>query len=105
MVVSFGFQREVERGAGVDRALRPDLSAVALDDSLDDGQTHTGAFELVVVVQPLERIEEFGRVLRIESGAVVADVENPRSAVGRRANLDARPGTLPVYLKALSIRF
>jgi hypothetical protein len=63
----------VERSASIDGRLGPDAPAVALDDSLHDGEADTGAFEVLGAVHPLKYAEQFAGVLGIEADSVVAD--------------------------------
>src|SRR5690606_14198874 len=65
-------QREIERRSASGLGLRPDASAVPLDDLLDDGETHAHAFELARLVQSLEYTEELAGVTHVEAHAVVA---------------------------------
>lgn len=55
---------------------RPDPPSVAMDDALDRGQSDTGAIEFLDRVQSLERAKQLVRVLHLETGAIVAHVEN-----------------------------
>ena len=48
---------EIKRCAFFRLALRPDATAVAVNDALHDGQAHARAFKLLRAVQPLENTE------------------------------------------------
>src|SRR6266850_808900 len=47
---------------------------MAMNDALNGRQPDTGAWELRLRMQPLEGTEQFVRVLRIETGAIVPHV-------------------------------
>ena len=64
---------EIKRRPFIEFGLRPDPSAVPLDDALDQGQAHAGSFKLIIAVQPLEDAEEFVGVFRVEADAIVLD--------------------------------
>src|SRR5438105_1765111 len=81
---------EIERGTRARAGLSPDAAAVAADDAVHGGQADAGALEFGRGVQPLEGLEKLVGEGHVESGAVVADVEDPRAAIGRRA--DPHPG-------------
>ena len=66
------FQREIERCALVEFALRPGAPAVPGDDAADVGQADAGAFKLLDRVQALEHAEKFVAILRVEPDAIVA---------------------------------
>ena len=75
----------------IELCLAPDAAAVTVNNSLNDRQTHAGAFEFGGPVQPLKDAEKFGRILHVETGAVVLDVINDfRIGIGRQALLAAR---------------
>ncbi len=65
---------------------------MAGDDALGVGEADAGAFEIAGVVESLKDAEQFRGVLRVEAGAVVADVEDVLGEVGvverERADLD-----------------
>ena len=67
---------EIESGAPIDFAFGPYSASVTLNDTLHDGQADAGALELLSAVKSLEDAEEFFRVSRIESRAVVPDKIN-----------------------------
>src|SRR4051812_46399626 len=64
--------REVERRTTSRLGLGADLAAVPAYDPLDDREPDAVAFELRGGMQPLKGDEQLVRVLRVESGAVVA---------------------------------
>src|SRR5882724_12844771 len=70
-------QGEIERSAFIQPGLSPDASPMAMHNSLDNGQTHPGSFELLLAVQPLENTEEFIGVFHVKPRAVVFDKINP----------------------------
>src|SRR4051812_41841782 len=93
-------ERKVKDRALVERALGPDLSTVAVDDPLNDGEPHPSAWKLARGVQPLENAEEPVGILRVEPRTVVADVIDGFVALAERAakldtSLDAFRGVLP----------
>lgn len=53
--------------------MRRDRPAMDLYDALADGETHSRPFVRILPVQPLERIKDSVRELRVESHAVVLD--------------------------------
>src|SRR6202022_1785057 len=65
-------QREIKGGAALQRSLRPDAAAMAMDDPLHNGQSNAGSFEFIGAMQPLEHAKEFVCVLHVKSGSVVA---------------------------------
>src|SRR5947207_12459727 len=81
-------QGEIKRGAFIEFAFRPNLAAVPMDDALDEGQAHARAFEFFLVVQPLKNAEEFVRVLRIETDAVVLVIISVAAGVAGAADFD-----------------
>src|SRR5258708_5811609 len=83
---------ERESRAAADGAFRPNPAPVPGEDALDGGQADAVALELVRVVQPLERLEQFVRVGGIETGAVVADEVNRPAALLPGAEFDSRRG-------------
>ena len=52
---------------------RPCPAAVALRDTLDDRQTHSGSFEFLRPVQALEHTEQFMDISVVESDPIVAN--------------------------------
>src|SRR3954463_2000254 len=70
-----GREREPDRRPAADRALRPYPAAVALDDAPDDRQADAGAFEVLVGVHAVKRLEQARAVLHVEARAVIADRE------------------------------
>ena len=54
--------------------LGPHTPAMAVDDALDDGQPHTGAFELTEAVQALKDPKEFMGVLHIKADPIIAHI-------------------------------
>src|SRR6266446_10790698 len=67
-------QSKVKAGASVGFALRPDASAVAMDDSLDDRESNTRPFKILALVQPLKQVEEFVAIFCVKSHPIVADI-------------------------------
>ena len=55
----------------IDRSLGPDLATMTVDDSLNGGQSYSGAFELFRQMQTLKDAEQLVYVLHVEAGAVV----------------------------------
>ena len=51
----------------------PDFPAMAVNDALDDGKTHSRTLEFADVVQPLEHSEQLADILHVESRSVVTD--------------------------------
>src|SRR6266536_5779704 len=101
-------QCEIKAGALVGFAFGPHVPAVPVDDPLDGGETDTRTREFRRRMQPLKGPEQFVRVLGIESGAVVADIERRDTLfvaalpdVDRRALATARelPRVLDQILK------
>ena len=85
------FQGEIERGALVHRAFRPDASAVPVDDPPDGGQADAGAFELLGPMQPLKHAKQLVRVLHVEPDAVVPHEQDDTSRLfAGAADLDRR---------------
>src|SRR5262249_38979007 len=82
-------QREVKRRPAIDGRLRPDLSTMPVNDSLDGGEPDPRAGELRLGMQPLKRTEQFRRVAGVESRAVVTHAVHLASgAIGAVAELD-----------------
>src|SRR6266403_4010087 len=69
-------QGEIKRGSFVHLSLRPDATAVTLNDALNDGQADAGAFEVLHSMQPLKDAEQLRRITHIEPGPVVANKIN-----------------------------
>src|SRR5439155_11158650 len=61
---------DVERGAPIDFAFRPDAPAVTMDDAPHGGEPDARALELVLPVQTLEHAEQLARIAAVEAGAV-----------------------------------
>src|SRR6266516_1543106 len=72
-VLHWGGQGEVEGGAPVRLAVRPDPAAVPAQDALHDRQPEPAALEVGRRVQPLERVEQLVRVPHAEARPVVPD--------------------------------
>src|SRR3954447_22773182 len=68
---------EIEGGAFLAFAFRPDVAAMALDDALDDGEANAGAGKLLRGMQPLENPKQPVFPFHIEAFAIVADEKNP----------------------------
>ena len=66
-------EREEECRAFTHFRFRPDASAVALDDTLHNGQADTSALESVSGVETLKDTEEFFSTLRVEARTVAPD--------------------------------
>src|SRR5690606_26913805 len=65
-------ERKAEHGPLPGDGIRPDASAVALEDPAGRSQTDAGTFEFVLPVQPLEQAEQLRRIPHVEADAVVA---------------------------------
>src|SRR5438045_340336 len=61
---------------------------VLQNDSLHDGQTHAGTFELLLRVEPVKRLKEPLRVFHIETDAVVTNEQYALSTLMIFAYLD-----------------
>src|SRR6185295_8443469 len=83
-------QRKIECRSRVHLALGPDPAAMARDDALHDGKSHSGAGEFLLAVQALEHAEQLAVVLHVEPGAVVLDAVDALRAVFAAAHLDGR---------------
>jgi len=94
-------QSEIEGGAFAHFALRPDFTAVAVDDPLYRGQTDAGAGKLVHPVQTLEGAEEYAGVSHVKADAVIADKEDLFTVYCSAANFN--PGVYFFGAKLLSI--
>src|SRR5690242_17164273 len=86
------WDREVERGTFAGRAFRPDASALAGDDALDDGEADAGALEVAWRVQALKNAEQLGDVFFVEAHAVVLDAVDHLVAGNTAGHLDAGGG-------------
>src|SRR5437879_5690662 len=86
---SFRGKGEVEGGAAVDRPLGPHVPAVPLNDPLHDGETHTGALELLGAVKALEDLEQLVGKARVEPHTIVANEVRRRGSLGA-PDLDRR---------------
>jgi len=64
-------KREIEGRSLVNLAFGPDPAAVAVDDALDNGESHPGSLEVLMAVEALEDAEHLVVVLHVEPGAVV----------------------------------
>jgi hypothetical protein len=53
--------------------LGPDLAAMAMDNTLDQGEADAGAWEFSFRVQALKGAEKFVGVGHVKTGAIVAD--------------------------------
>ena len=62
-------QRKVKRRPFTHGALRPDATAVAMDDPLDGCQPHARSGEFAIGMQPLEGAEQFRCVGHVKAGA------------------------------------
>src|SRR5690349_4315364 len=82
-------ESEEKRRALVGLRLGPDAAPVPVNDALHDGQTDTRALKILGAMQPLKHNEKFGRVLHVETGAVVADKINTLMVLGKCADFDA----------------
>lgn len=72
---------------------RPDPPPVAVDDTLDRGQSDTRAIKFLDRMQPMECAEQLARVLHLKPGAIVAHVED-RCGLARlhtKVNVRDRP--------------
>ena len=58
-----------------------------MDDALDDGQPHAGAFVLLGAVQALKDAKEFIGVSHVESDAVVTDKIDCRHLSPKRSGV------------------
>src|SRR6202162_579869 len=79
---------EVERCASIDGRLGPDAPAMALDDSLHDGEADTGAFEVLGAMHSLKYAEQLAGVLGIEADAFSAAGNPAFSCFFARADID-----------------
>src|SRR5688572_20121104 len=66
-------KREEKSSSFVGSGFGPDAAAVAGDDFVDGGETDASPFKFRSVVQSLERTEQLGRVVHVESSPVVAN--------------------------------
>src|SRR6185312_1145114 len=62
---------EIKRGSFANRGLRPDQSAMALDDPLHRRQTHAGAGKFGLRMQSPEGAKQLVRVSHVKTRAVV----------------------------------
>jgi hypothetical protein len=84
-------QREKERRAPPRLALRPNASAVAMDDPLNGSQADASTFEILLVMETLEHSEKFIRILRVKADAIIADKECSDAVGLAGADADNRP--------------
>src|SRR5262249_55018495 len=79
----------------VDLALRPNAPLVPLNDSLDEGESYTGPFEVVSRMESLEDAEELVHVFHLEADAVVANEVDVLAALDTNTDLESSdfPGT------------
>src|SRR5258708_984565 len=77
-------------GSAVDDAFGPRSSTMAVDDALDIGQSDARALEFFLAVQTLKDAEELLAILRIETGAIVANI-NQRFGVSVGCTADFNP--------------
>ena len=63
---------------------------MALDDALDQRESHTGAFELFARMQPLEDAKQLLRMVHAETHSVVTDEVQSFGGVDATPNLDSR---------------
>ncbi len=75
-------ESKIESGAFADLALGPDATAMALDDALDNGQTHAGAFVALAAVQALKRAEQIAAITLVKPNPVVFDIVEVLFAFG-----------------------
>src|SRR5581483_10416382 len=92
---------KVECRALADARLGPDPSAVAVDDALHDRQADAGPLEIFGAMQPLEHAKELVGVFHVEADSVVADEEDPFTAVVAGADLHRRAVTLARILECV----
>src|SRR5690606_17465417 len=84
-------QGEEEGRASSRLGLDPDGAVVALDDLLDEGETRSGAFRLVVLgIEPLEDPEDVAVELSVDAVSIVSDKVDVSVAValGEVADFD-----------------
>src|SRR6476469_6359986 len=73
-VLSSFWYRKIKCRTGVHVPFCPHLAPMPMDNALNVCQADSGALKFFFTVQPLEDAEELLRISRIETGAVVADV-------------------------------
>ena len=73
-VMPWPFAGKKECGTLVHLTFSPYPPVMAPDNALDDGQSYSGAFEILFPMQPLKHLEQLVRICHIESNAVVLDV-------------------------------
>src|ERR1700693_5308754 len=83
-------QCELKARAGIERALRPNATAMARYDAMHDRQSHAGTREILRSVQPLENPEQPVRVTHVETGAIVLHLINRLAIFDPTADLDPR---------------
>src|SRR5215213_625228 len=83
-------KREPERSTLILRGFCPDFSAVALHDSLHDGEANAAAGKLLPRVQTLEHPEKLVRMLHGEARAVVLHEVSAFTIFLGKAHFDAR---------------
>src|SRR5215207_3997593 len=76
-----GRNREAEDAAAALARGEADLAALALDDLAADRQPDARALERLAIVQPLEHLEHALAMLRVDSDAVVGDLDAPHPVV------------------------
>ena len=83
-------QRKLETGADIGLPPCPDAPAVASDDPLCEGETHSGALEVSRTVQSLEDAEQLVDILHVETGTVILDTEDDFVALGPALDANMR---------------
>src|SRR5579871_2628949 len=98
MAIRSDRKREVKSRSAVRFGFNPNAAAIALHDSLADGQSDSRAGILFARMQTLEDAEDPFTVLRFDSDSVVSDCELPGAVIpfGRDANLGIDAGP-PVF--------
>src|SRR5262245_24401346 len=72
-------EREVEARAVIDFPFRPDLAAMAMHDPRYRRKADAGPWKLRHGVQSLKRAEELVRIVGVEAGSIVANIEGRRA--------------------------
>ena len=91
--IAFSFrQRKVKGGSFVQLGFGPDTPAVARDDSLNDGEADTSAFEFLLVVQSLKNAEQSIRIAHFKPRSIVANKINSFLIVLLAADFHQRAG-------------
>src|SRR5438105_5045055 len=94
--------RKIKCCSLIDRGLGPDAPAVAVENTLDDRQSHSSPLVILGAVKSLEHTKEFMDILHIKADAIVFDEIGAVAVQGVAADLNA--GYLPLARKFERVR-